>query len=320
MNDSENTMKCRILLVLSFIALALTACGDATDPAEPELTQETVDGPAPSPKADAPMLATEVVDFEPARKVLEVEDRRVITSADAFEQYFGAAPPSDVDFSREWIVFYTPGLQQTGGFEASIQSVQYAKSGQSIQIVTRLDSPGVDCQVQPYEHLPYTVVAFTRPNVRPQSVRYYTDDTATTCGAEACELEFLEDVVPAIDGVLFSSEGDEYWDPLFYPGSGDALENHDALLVLFEEPADEYIQESDFDELIDSQYFIPDPESASEWELEIKESYTRIREALETQLDDIRVYRVGEVEVRIYVVGRTSCGDLAGISTLSIET
>jgi hypothetical protein len=41
---------------------------------------------------------------------------------------------------------------------------------------------------------------------------------------------------------------------------------------------------------------------------------------LETNLTDLRVYRVGTISITVYVVGKTSCGDLAGVTSTVIET
>jgi hypothetical protein len=37
-------------------------------------------------------------------------------------------------------------------------------------------------------------------------------------------------------------------------------------------------------------------------------------------LKDIRGYRVGEIEIDIYVLGKDSSGDVVGLQTLSVET
>jgi hypothetical protein len=41
---------------------------------------------------------------------------------------------------------------------------------------------------------------------------------------------------------------------------------------------------------------------------------------LKENLTDIRVYRVGEVEVDVFVIGKTWSGDYAGVSTKVVET
>jgi hypothetical protein len=46
----------------------------------------------------------------------------------------------------------------------------------------------------------------------------------------------------------------------------------------------------------------------------------RLVATIRAQLTDIVVYRVGTVQVRVFVLGRTRCGTVAGLETLLIET
>lgn len=48
--------------------------------------------------------------------------------------------------------------------------------------------------------------------------------------------------------------------------------------------------------------------------------YQNLVETLLTHLHDIQVYRIGEVEIDVYIVGRTVSGDLAGLHTKVVET
>ena len=48
--------------------------------------------------------------------------------------------------------------------------------------------------------------------------------------------------------------------------------------------------------------------------------YQELLTALKQNLKDIRVYRLGKVEVDIYIIGVTASGHLAGISTKAVET
>ena len=52
------------------------------------------------------------------------------------------------------------------------------------------------------------------------------------------------------------------------------------------------------------------------------ERYKQLRRALESQLRELRILRLGsgEVKVDIYLIGRTRSGDWAGLHTTSVET
>lgn len=48
--------------------------------------------------------------------------------------------------------------------------------------------------------------------------------------------------------------------------------------------------------------------------------YTDLLHAIESNLADVQVFRVGEIEIAIYIVGKTSDGDLIGLKTHVVET
>jgi Nuclease A inhibitor-like protein len=48
--------------------------------------------------------------------------------------------------------------------------------------------------------------------------------------------------------------------------------------------------------------------------------YTDLLHAIESNLEQVQVFRVGEVEVTIYIVGRTADGSVVGLKTQVIET
>ena len=50
------------------------------------------------------------------------------------------------------------------------------------------------------------------------------------------------------------------------------------------------------------------------------DKYRHLLTVLEEHLTDLRVFKVGEVEIDIYIVGRTAEGDWAGIMTTAVET
>ncbi|HEY0049330.1 MAG TPA: nuclease A inhibitor family protein [Pyrinomonadaceae bacterium] len=48
--------------------------------------------------------------------------------------------------------------------------------------------------------------------------------------------------------------------------------------------------------------------------------FSRLKELLERNLKDLKVYKVGRIEIDIYVVGLDAQGNLAGIKTKAVET
>ena len=50
------------------------------------------------------------------------------------------------------------------------------------------------------------------------------------------------------------------------------------------------------------------------------EGFAALYETLKTTLTDLKVYRCGEANITVYVVGRDEHGRLAGFRTVSVET
>lgn len=48
--------------------------------------------------------------------------------------------------------------------------------------------------------------------------------------------------------------------------------------------------------------------------------YTDLLHAIESNLAEVKVFRVGEIEIAIYIVGKTPTGDLVGLKTHAVET
>ncbi len=55
-------------------------------------------------------------------------------------------------------------------------------------------------------------------------------------------------------------------------------------------------------------------------ELALVDRYTHLLHTIESQLSDVQVFRIGAVEIAIYIVGKTPAGDLVGLKTCAVET
>ena len=86
----------------------------------------------------------------------------VITSSLEYETRFHERAPT-MDFSREWLVYYSPGMVPSTGFEASIVDVRPGADGLSLNIITGLVEPGPNCDVKPVRSHPFALASFPRP-------------------------------------------------------------------------------------------------------------------------------------------------------------
>ncbi len=55
-------------------------------------------------------------------------------------------------------------------------------------------------------------------------------------------------------------------------------------------------------------------------ELELVDRYTHLLDSINNNLSEVQVFRVGEVEIDIYIIGKTPTGDIVGLKTRSVET
>ncbi len=55
-------------------------------------------------------------------------------------------------------------------------------------------------------------------------------------------------------------------------------------------------------------------------ELASVDRYQKLVSTIEANLSEVQVFRVGEVEIEVYIVGKTAAGDLVGLKTQAVET
>ena len=78
----------------------------------------------------------------------------------AFQNYFGVAAPSEIDWSTEGALFYTEGTQPFPGHLASVQTLALRDDGEQLQVGTQWRSPGNGCEVLQWGNSAYQLVKF----------------------------------------------------------------------------------------------------------------------------------------------------------------
>lgn len=129
------------------------------------------------------------------------------------------------------------------------------------------------------------------------------------------DAQLVEELREATRGLLFMSESD-------YP------------FEVFEwgraEPTREWLRvqagagSSTTVETRDAREFFRASASEAEWkgeeELAVARRFQSLLRLLETSLADLKVYRVGAVDIKVYVAGRAPSGNFLGVSTRVVET
>jgi DNA uptake protein ComE-like DNA-binding protein len=131
-----------------------------------------------------------------------------------------------------------------------------------------------------------------------------------------CVASFENAVAPELPDLLFLSESDRPFDLQTWPGKGTTTMTPESFFALLHEPAGwTFLSRSPSDYYADLE---PSGSGAA------PDAAAKVQAAFGTLSDVmyISVHQPGinQAEVHVYLVGRTSCGDIVGIHSISIET
>ena len=138
-------------LTVSLVALSLAAsCGvqpppSETEPPAAEVVHEVAGTVKAWPgEAQASCGARLVVErfHDDVGARASSETRALITSAQAYEEYFGHRAPKGVDLGREWVVFYAAGNHAAG---STVDVNVVGVSGSVLHVVTTRSAPVPPC-------------------------------------------------------------------------------------------------------------------------------------------------------------------------------
>lgn len=114
--------------------------------------------------------------------------------------------------------------------------------------------------------------------------------------------------------ILYISETDAE----ILPFVGEKAEAVNAETVLKQTRTDAPVEERDFEE------FFKRLTSLQEWfgdeEIENANRFAKLKEILQKNLKDIKVFKIGTVEINIYIVGLDQQNILTGVQTKAVET
>ncbi|CAN5760049.1 hypothetical protein BH23GEM3_BH23GEM3_00380 [soil metagenome] len=135
-------------------------------------------------------------------------------------------------------------------------------------------------------------------------------------GSNASEL--LQELGAAVRGLVYSSESDRPFDVFLLAGAAAAGPlTPQGFAEIIGADSDE-VGEETLDRFLSRHIEMVDPLDAAAWERLPR--YDALKRLLRERLHDVRVFRIGSVQVRCFAVGRDAAGNLAGIETVAIET
>ena len=124
----------------------------------------------------------------------------------------------------------------------------------------------------------------------------------------------------AADGLVFSSEGDHPFHFVEIDAGADRWPaSAAAFAAIIGAGRGEQVEEIELQEFLARHVERVDPlDSAAQ---ALRPRYDALRQTLRAELEDLRVFRVGQVRVRCYAVGvDPASGRVVGLETLAIET
>jgi len=120
----------------------------------------------------------------------------------------------------------------------------------------------------------------------------------------------------ASKGLLYQSESDEPFTVFQWKADGELTA--DKVLKRARKgtktPAEEMSLQDFFKDLTAEQDWHGEEEKAA------VEQYQKLREVIEKNLSDVKVVKVGQRKVSVFIVGKTDEGDWAGLKTTAVET
>ncbi|HEX8161909.1 MAG TPA: nuclease A inhibitor family protein [Pyrinomonadaceae bacterium] len=124
------------------------------------------------------------------------------------------------------------------------------------------------------------------------------------------------ELADAARGLTFMSESDYPVEVVRWHDVSDVTPER--LRALAGEDASAPVEEVSAERVFRAMASEPDWKGAAE--LDTARRYQKLLRLMGERLADLKAYRVGTINVAIYVVGRTAGGDWLGVSTRSVET
>lgn len=129
-------------------------------------------------------------------------------------------------------------------------------------------------------------------------------------------IEIIAKLKTSSDGLLWMSESEYPFEPFLWEDAADLTA--DKFLQQLGKSPDTPVK------IVDVDSFFSNAIAEHDWYDEEQKTEVKkcrhLLEELKANLTDIKVYCVGTIEVEIYIVGRTPDGNIAGLSTMVVET
>lgn len=156
--------------------------------------------------------------------------------------------------------------------------------------------------------------AVTEPAPRPALTRFLADDARLARPREATRRRLER----AAAGLLYTSESDYPFDYVVFPANAAAPLTDAAFRAAAGVPADSLVEEITLDAFFARHIERVDPNDAAA--VALVPRYRALKRTIRASVRGARVFRVGRIAIRCYVVGVDARGNVVGLATTSIES
>ena len=134
--------------------------------------------------------------------------------------------------------------------------------------------------------------------------------------AKTPKVDLPEQIKNAASGLWYISETDAEIFP--FTGSKADKVTRENLLAQTGKPADAPVEERDFEQMFER--FVKIQDWYGDEEKATAEKFAALKKLLEKNLTQLKVFKVGRIDLDIYFVGLDAEGNLSGIQTKAVET
>ena len=122
----------------------------------------------------------------------------------------------------------------------------------------------------------------------------------------------------AAEGLLYTSESDYPFDYVFFSAGAEPPLDEPTFRAAVAVPAGEVVEARTLDDFFARHIERVDPNDAVA--VALVPRYERLKRTIRTSVRDARVFRVGTIVIRCYVVGVDPWGNVVGLATTAVET
>ncbi len=131
-------------------------------------------------------------------------------------------------------------------------------------------------------------------------------------------LEIFERLHEAVKGLLWTSESDYPFEAFIWEFGEKISLGNEIVLKITKHSLETTVKVVEFERFFRGVITERDLHNPEEAKIVIR--YQELVWMMNQYLHDLKVYRIGEIEIDIYIVGKTPTGDYGGLATVSIET